>query len=252
MVTSHSADGCPPYCLRNGWHFWKKVFSYNFENQEDIVLWKWCSKKTFTTKSVYDHLSEEGNTNTFSHIWKTRIPYKIKIFTWLLEKGDVLTKDNMVKRKWTGDPSCVFCDQVETINHLFFQCPVAKCVWALVGQCIGATDIPRNNTQYKLWIDKWLPDGQKIHHFGFAAICWAIWKCRNKAVFDAKRIRHPAKILLHSCAFMKILGRSLQLGLSREAAGRHQGGAGVRPQGTRSASRCCGCQDAPASSRKSA
>ena len=181
----------------------EKVFSYNFENQEDIVLWKWCSKKTFTTKSVYDHLSEEGNTNTFSHIWKTRIPYKIKIFTWLLEKGVVLTKNNMVKRKWTGDPSCVFCDQVETINHLFFQCPVAKCVWALVGQCIGATDIPRNNTQYKLWIDKWLPDGQKIHHFGFAAICWAIWKCRNKAVFDAKRIRHPAEILLHSCAFMK-------------------------------------------------
>jgi len=23
----------------------EKVFSYNFENQEDIVLWKWCRKK---------------------------------------------------------------------------------------------------------------------------------------------------------------------------------------------------------------
>ena len=28
------------------------------------------------------------------------VSYKIKIFTWLIEKGVVSTKDNMVKRKW--------------------------------------------------------------------------------------------------------------------------------------------------------
>ena len=29
------------------------------------------------------------------------VSYKIKNFTWLIEKGVVLTKDNMVKRKWS-------------------------------------------------------------------------------------------------------------------------------------------------------
>uniref|UniRef100_K3XUC1 Reverse transcriptase zinc-binding domain-containing protein n=1 Tax=Setaria italica TaxID=4555 RepID=K3XUC1_SETIT len=30
----------------------------------------------------------------------------------------ILTKDNMLKRKWQGDPSCNFCDQEETADHL--------------------------------------------------------------------------------------------------------------------------------------
>jgi hypothetical protein len=38
--------------------------------------------------------------------------------------GALLTIDNLHKRNWQGDPSCVFCECVETIAHLFFQCPV--------------------------------------------------------------------------------------------------------------------------------
>jgi hypothetical protein len=41
-----------------------------------------------------------------------------------------------------------------------------------------------------------------VHHFGFAGVCWAIWKCRNKAVFVKKIIRSPAEIILHACTFM--------------------------------------------------
>jgi len=52
-------------------------------------------------------------------------------------------------------------------------------------------------------LDKPVPGDQSVHHFGFAAVCWAIWKCRNKAVFDAKTIRHLAEILLYACSFMK-------------------------------------------------
>ena len=163
----------------------EKTYSFNFSSQKDIVTWKWNSKKTFTMKSVYNRLSSGSESNRFNHIWKSKIPYKIKIFTWLLEKGAVLTKDNMIRRRWAGDPSCKFCDQPETINHLFFQCLVAKCIWALIGQCLGAKNTPRDCEQYKQWIRKWLPNGQAVYHFGFAAVCWAIWKCHNKAVFDA-------------------------------------------------------------------
>jgi hypothetical protein len=47
----------------------------------------------------------------------------------LLKNNVLLTKDNMVKRKWTGNPICMFCNQTETANHLFFQCCVARYVW---------------------------------------------------------------------------------------------------------------------------
>ena len=46
---------------------------------------------------------------------------------------------------------------------------------------------------------------------------WAIWKCRNKAVFDNKVIRHPAEILIHACVFLKyrtgLHKEELQVGL---------------------------------------
>ncbi|KAG2626632.1 hypothetical protein PVAP13_3KG234727, partial [Panicum virgatum] len=41
-----------------------------------------------------------------------------------------------------------------------------------------------------------------VYHFGFVAICLAIWKCRNRVCFDKKLIKHPSKIMFHACSFM--------------------------------------------------
>jgi hypothetical protein len=41
-----------------------------------------------------------------------------------------------------------------------------------------------------------------MHHFGFAAVCWAIWKSVNKAIFDKKWIKHPAEVVVYACTFM--------------------------------------------------
>ena len=118
----------PPSLFEDWMRIVEMTFSFNFEARDDFVSCSWSRKKIFTTKCVYNHLSSAGENNNFNHIWKSKLSYKIKIFTWLLEKGDILTKDNMIRRKWIGYPSCRFCDQLESIDHLFFQCPVAKCV----------------------------------------------------------------------------------------------------------------------------
>jgi hypothetical protein len=47
-------------------------------------------KKGFTTKTVYDHLTSSDNGSNYKHIWKAKIPYKIKIFSWLIENNAVL------------------------------------------------------------------------------------------------------------------------------------------------------------------
>ena len=38
--------------------------------------------------------------------WKLKMPLKIKIFTWYLLKGIVLTKDNLARRNWNGSLRC--------------------------------------------------------------------------------------------------------------------------------------------------
>lgn len=67
----------------------------------------------------------------------------------------ILTKDNLVKGNWGGDPKCAFCDEIETISHLFFGCSVAKVIWSAVAKCFGATNIHQNLQQCWLWCETW-------------------------------------------------------------------------------------------------
>ena len=148
-----------------------KDYSYPFENINDEILWRLCKSGKFTTKSVYDMLCSGDSGQSFKSIWKAKIPHRIKVFLWLLENKVTLTKDNLLKRNWQGDPSCYFCSAEEDIDHLFFLCPIAKVTWGLVALCIGANNLPGNITQYKSWIDHWLPGGQPVYTFCVAAVC---------------------------------------------------------------------------------
>jgi hypothetical protein len=71
--------------------------------------------------------------------WKAKVPPKIKIFLWYLWKGVILTKDNLAKRQWKGCTCCCFCSEHETIQHLFFYCPMARLMWFAMNVTFGIT-----------------------------------------------------------------------------------------------------------------
>jgi hypothetical protein len=56
---------------------------------------------------------------------------------WYLKQGVVLTKDNLAKRKWKGYTKCSLCDVNESIQHLFFECHMARMVWGVVSMTFG-------------------------------------------------------------------------------------------------------------------
>jgi hypothetical protein len=59
-------------------------------------------------------------------VWKIWIPPRVHFFLWLLSKDRLLTRNNLEKRRHVDDRSCVFCSDDESINHLFFECVVAR------------------------------------------------------------------------------------------------------------------------------
>lgn len=62
------------------------VYNFQFDNSDDKISWKWSSKGKYRTKSVYNHLSNDGQDRSFKHIWKAKIPYKSKFSCgWLKE-----------------------------------------------------------------------------------------------------------------------------------------------------------------------
>jgi hypothetical protein len=65
-------------------------------------------------------------------LWRLKLPLKIKVFLWNLCRGAILTKDNLARRRWNGSLTCRFCNNNESIHHLFFDCYIAKSIWRII------------------------------------------------------------------------------------------------------------------------
>jgi hypothetical protein len=86
------------------------------------------------------------------YIWKLKVPPKISISMWFLHRKVILRKENLIKRKWQGNTVCCFCDKEETIQHLFFECPLAKVIWRIVHMSFGISP-PKNITNmFENWL----------------------------------------------------------------------------------------------------
>jgi hypothetical protein len=112
--------------IRSNWDkIMEKFQDFEFQEIGDCVSWKWGKNKEFSVKSLYDNITSITYGPYLKHIWKGKIPPKIKIFMWLLENNVLLTKENMVRRNWNGNTSCGFCDEFESTTHLFFNCHIS-------------------------------------------------------------------------------------------------------------------------------
>jgi hypothetical protein len=102
-----------------------------------------------------------------------------------------------------GNPKCYFCHHDETVDHLFFTCSIAKVIWGVIARLLGANNIPTSLSQCWEWCELWFPEAKRFHLWGISAICWAIWKARNKACFEGKIIKNPIEIICHAGTLMR-------------------------------------------------
>ena len=114
----------------NKWDKWlelvQRLMDVRISNEKDVFVWNLTPSGIFTVKSMYLDLLNGHTRYLRKYIWKIKVPLKIKIFMWFLHRKVILTKDNLIKRNWSGDKSCCFCDKEESIQHLFFDCPLDR------------------------------------------------------------------------------------------------------------------------------
>ncbi|XBH85906.1 hypothetical protein VPH35_073703 [Triticum aestivum] len=122
----------------------------------------------------------------------------------------------MKKGNWSGNPRCSFCRDIESSQHLFFTCPLARVIWRTVGCVLGIDLCPNDIWQYFYWWYVFLPDGARFYIFGLAAICWAIRNSRNQATFEHKQLKTPFSVVYSACGFLTYWA-GLMTGADREA-----------------------------------
>jgi hypothetical protein len=122
-------------------------------SESDTLVWKSEPNGVFSVKSMYAIINFRGVVPVHVHsIWKLKLPPKIHFFLWLLVHNKNLTRDNLVKRQSVDDLTCAFCNELETCNHLFFECVVAKAAWSELKLCTGSVIIVVDiNSLAKFW-----------------------------------------------------------------------------------------------------
>jgi hypothetical protein len=106
--------------------------SVQLSNEPDRFKWCLMTSGVFSVKSLYADFLNDHTKYLQNYLWKMKVPLKIRIFMWFLHRKVILTKDNLLKRSWSGCPKCAFCTSHETVEHLFIRCPFAKMVWQVV------------------------------------------------------------------------------------------------------------------------
>jgi hypothetical protein len=77
---------------------------------------------------------------------------RIYIFLWLLANNKTLIRDNLEKRRELNDKICLFCTEVETVSHLFYECCVAKRIWEVIAEITDLPLITDFESMAKWWI----------------------------------------------------------------------------------------------------
>src|SRR3954470_19418924 len=92
-----------------------------------------------------------------------------------------MTRDNLKKRHLNKPEDCVFCSEDESIDHLFFQCLVAKQVWNIISQFFGFAIGNDYLSVAKNWI---LNKKHAVLNSVCSAVLWCLWKFRNDLIFN--------------------------------------------------------------------
>ena len=170
-------------------------------NLTDRFWWKKEKNGSFSIKTCFK-LLEGGSQQSvpIKMLWNPTVPTKVGFFAWEVWWGKILTMDQLKKRGFSLTNRCVFCGKdEESLEHLFIHCPKVWCMWTAIFYWSGGgwvcpflvkdllrgwLHLPMRKKDAKLW--RALP----------LCLFWAIWKERNRVVFDDEAF---SKSRLKSC-----------------------------------------------------
>ena len=169
------------------------VNSVVLNNEEDTIIWKFNSNGKHSVQPLYAVLSFRGVSPVLiPAVWKLNTPPKVHIFLWLLYNNKLLTRDNLQKRRDVADRSCLFCCEEEFVNHLFFDCCVAKLTWELISEIAGMKVGTNFESIGRWWISN---DKNAVLNCTCAATLWSLWKSRNHLCFQEGTWQGEGQIL---------------------------------------------------------
>jgi hypothetical protein len=157
---------------------WEEIIqlasTINFSGDQDEMIWTFSSNGVYSSQSLYKIVNFRGIKPIHTPaVWSLKIPPRVHFFLWLLTQNKTLTRDNVAKRKQVDDKSCLFFKENESIHHLFFDCVVARQVWANISKCLDLKCGDCSEFAGKMWLSN---KKYMIVNIFTSAALWGLWK----------------------------------------------------------------------------
>ncbi|GJX62303.1 RNA-directed DNA polymerase, eukaryota [Tanacetum coccineum] len=162
-----------------------EISSAEINEVEDTCLWSLGIDGTFSVKDARCIIDSKILSSLVpSTVWDKNIPRKVNIFIWRLILDRLPHKLNLSSRGIDIQAiSCPSCNgNVESSNHIFFECNIAKDIWMLVRKWCDISFTP---------FTSWQVVKEKSWRLSviFSSSLWWLWRYRNSVTFRSHPMR---------------------------------------------------------------
>lgn len=150
-------------------------------NIDDHWVWKHSSKGVYTASDAYAWMCHSGpqlpSADSWSWLWKTRAPEKVRVFLLLLLHGVIQVNSHRFRCHLANSPACPRCSHhLEDGLHCLRDCPYSREVWSRLN-ALNWSRFAADNV--KDWVRYQV---QGPHATLFVAAIWGLWRWRNISV----------------------------------------------------------------------
>jgi ribonuclease HI len=193
---------------------------------EDFASWPWTRYGHYSVRSAY-HLARsakvamdrskrgqgsssivEDNSRIWKKLWAAKAPGKMKITLWRFAHDCLPCGHQLQKRHVPAQPSCIYCNKYETIEHALLFCPYAKEVWKEIksGHMIHLNR--RAFTSPRVWTLDFIDKCTDLEASILMVSMWHIWDARNK-LREGDGMLHPASLAARINAYIDLICQHL-------------------------------------------
>jgi hypothetical protein len=127
----------------------------------DKTIWRLEANGSYSVKSFYRWVNDGGvKVPNLAVIWKVQVP----------------------GRRPVTNQTCLFCSEVESVLHLFFDCVVSNLIWKILGCVFPGSHISSIDALSTAWLS-----GDPICNIVATAFLVSLWKTRNEMCFQGKK-----------------------------------------------------------------
>lgn len=168
----------------------------------DFWAWNFEKKGLFFVRSAYRMLvktkadreawldgrassSASNEQKSWTSLWKTKVPSKIRVFLWRLSHQSLPTGNVLHRRSMADSCACAICNEpVDSWRHSLLDCNMARSTWALLDEELVEHMAANNCGNAKDWLFFLI---ETLSHEDFVratVTLWAIWTARRKAIHE--------------------------------------------------------------------